>query len=269
MPKIPMPLLAAAMLMVLAVWQPVAAQTGDGSYRLVPSDLIDIRVVGVPDLDAQVRVGEDGQIAYPYVGRITVSGLTMTELEAQIEAALRDGGIIRNPDVIASVSGFGTVVSVLGAVRAPGSFGLDRRTTVTQLLARAGGLAPEASGAATLRRVRLDGSLDVIPIDLDALLNRNDESQNIVIENNDELYVPEAPNYYLYGNVNAPGAYIMRRPMTVQEALANGGGISQLGSERRITIRRTAGNGVVEEVDAEMADMILPFDIIDVGERIF
>ena len=193
----------------------------------------------------------------------------MTELESRIEAALRNGGIIRNPDVIASVSGFGTAVSVFGAVRAPGAFGLDRRTTLTQLLARAGGLAPEANSEATLRRYRVDGSLEVIIIDLHALLNRNDESQNIVIRNNDELYVPEAPTYYLYGNVNTPGAYLMRRPMTVQEALANGGGISRLGSEGRVTIRRTTGDGLVEEVDAEMADMVQPFDIIDVGERIF
>ena len=261
--------LAFAVMLVLAVPQPAGAQTDQGAYRLVPSDLIDIRVVGVPDLDAQVRVGEDGQISYPYVGRINVVGLTMTDLELQIEAALRDGGIIRNPDVIASVSGFGTAVSVFGAVRAPGSFGLDRRTTVTQLLARAGGLVTEANSEATLRRYRPDGSLEVIVIDLDALLNRNDESQNLVIQNNDELYVPEAPTYYLYGNVNSPGAYFMRRPMTVQEALANGGGITRLGSEGRVTIRRTTGSGVVEEVDAEMADMVQPFDIIDVGERIF
>ena len=262
-------LLAFAVSLMPAAFWPATAQTDDASYRLVPSDLIDIRVVGVPDLDAQVRVGEDGQIAYPYVGRIDVVGLTMTELETQIETALRDGGIIRNPDVIASVSGFGTVVSVLGAVRAPGSFALDRRTTVTQLLARAGGLAPEASSAATLRRTGPDGSLEVIPVDLDALLNRADESQNIVIRNNDEFYVPEAPTYYLYGNVNTPGAHLMRWPMTVQEALANGGGISSLGSERRVTIRRATGNGSVEEIDAEMADMVLPLDIIDVGERIF
>jgi polysaccharide export outer membrane protein len=55
----------------------------------------------------------------------------------------------------------------------------------------------------------------------------------------------------------------------VQEAISIGGGLSQLGSEWRIRIKRKAANGQTIEVPASLDDQVEAGDIIVVNERIF
>lgn len=245
------------------------AQEASAPHSLMPFDVIELNVLGQPDLVTQVRVDEQGRIAFPYIGLLNVEGLTVNEAAQRVGWALDAAGIAVDAEVVGRVVSFGARASVLGAVRDPGLFALDRPMTVTRLLAQAGGLADNAGNELILRRYAQDGTLESRTIDLDALLNRNDQSQNVTIRNADELYIPEAPVYYLYGQVNTPGAYVMRRPLSVQQALANGGGISELGSERRITIRRVNEAGAVVEFRAQLDDPVRPNDTIEVPERYF
>ncbi|SOE00777.1 SLBB domain-containing protein [Caenispirillum bisanense] len=238
-------------------------------HVLVPSDVVVFRVLNQPDLDTEVRVDPSGRVAFPYVGLVEVSGLTTQEAADLIGRRLREAGIINRPEVVASMVGFGSTASVLGAVNSPGVYTLDRPTRLTQILARAGGVSPVAGNTITLRRTEEDGTVRVQTFDLRTLLDAPTTDQNLLVRNNDEVYIPDAPVFYLYGNVNAPGAYPIRRPLTVQQALAVGGGITEIGSESRIRIRRENAAGVVEEYRAELDDPIQPFDTIQVPERIF
>jgi polysaccharide biosynthesis/export protein len=61
----------------------------------------------------------------------------------------------------------------------------------------------------------------------------------------------------------------LTRPLTVQEAIAIGGGLSPLGSDWRIRIKRKAANGQTMEVPASLDDQVQGGDIIVVNERIF
>ncbi len=90
-----------------------------------------------------------------------------------------------------------------------------------------------------------------------------------LIQNNDEIYVDLVPFYYIYGYVNKTGEFPLIRPLTVQQAISIGGGLSPLGSEWRIRIKRKAANGQTEEVPASLDDQVEPNDTIVVNERIF
>jgi polysaccharide export outer membrane protein len=79
----------------------------------------------------------------------------------------------------------------------------------------------------------------------------------------------EAGVYYLYGYVNKAGQYPLMRQMSVQQALSAGGGISQLGSEWRIQIKRRMPDGRLMEKSATLDDDVQPNDTIVVNERIF
>ena len=57
--------------------------------------------------------------------------------------------------------------------------------------------------------------------------------------------------------------------MTVRQALAQGGGPTQRGSEWWLRLHRTNAEGVVERLSPEMTDSIQPNDIIYVRESIF
>ena len=91
---------------------PVSAQESAGGasrtaqvqeYRLNPGDTIVVQVFEEPDLDAKVRLSENGRANLPLVGDVTLSGLAAKEAAAAIEAAYRKGYLVK-PAVTVTVS---------------------------------------------------------------------------------------------------------------------------------------------------------------------
>lgn len=230
---------------------------------LTSSDVVTIKVVNQPDMDTTTRVETDGTVSFPYVGRIKAAGRTEDELAHAIESRLAARQIVTEPHVLVEVTSFGTQASVQGQVGTPGAYTLDRATTLTQLLSRAGGVK-ETGGPIILRR---NGSVKRFD-SKDVVAGRGPGAQ-LLIQNNDEIYVDLVPFYYIYGYVNKTGEFPLLRPITVEQAIAIGGGLSPLGSEWRIRIKRKAGNGQTVEVPASLDDQVEPNDTIVVNERIF
>src|SRR5579871_2679539 len=114
-------------------------------------DVVSIKVVSQPDMDTATRVGPDGTIDFPYVGRIKAAGRTEDDLARAIEQRLASRQIVTDPHVLVETTTFGTQASVTGQVGAPGMITLDRDTTLSQFLAKAGGLR-DGAGEVTIRR---------------------------------------------------------------------------------------------------------------------
>lgn len=111
---------------------------------LVASDMLQIKVVGQPDLDTQVRIGNDGTITFPYLGRVQAVGLSEDELAEQIKRGLIKAAIVKRPQVIVSTVEAG-VYFLYGYVNKPGQYPLLRQLTVQQAIAAGGGIAPLGS----------------------------------------------------------------------------------------------------------------------------
>jgi polysaccharide biosynthesis/export protein len=234
---------------------------------LTRQDVVSIKVVNQPDMDTSTRVETDGTISFPYVGRIQAAGLTEDALAHAIERRLAARQIVTDPHVLVEVSTFGTQASVQGQVGAPGVYTLDRPTSLTQLLSRAGGLKDVGIGG-TITVRRNHGAI-VKTFDSKEVQAGRGPGGNLLIANNDEIFVDFAPFYYIYGYVGKPGEFPLIRPLTVQEAISIGGGLATLGSEWRIRIKRKAANGQTIEVPASLDDQVEAGDIIVVNERIF
>lgn len=244
-----------------------AAAIAQEGRRLQSSDQLQIRVLNQPDLDAQVRVAPDGTISLPHLGRVRVSGMTEDGLANTYRQALQRRDIVKNAEVVVSTVNFGAQLSVLGAVRNPGVQILDRPTTLADAISKAGG-ASQPAGTIIVRRTTRKG-VQVMRFDQALVLSGRGPGSNPVVANGDQIYVEEAPVYYLYGYVNRPGVYSLTRPLTVQQALATGGGLAALGSEWRIDIKRTHSNGQIEIGPAQLDQQIRPNDTIVVKERFF
>jgi polysaccharide export outer membrane protein len=61
----------------------------------------------------------------------------------------------------------------------------------------------------------------------------------------------------------------LSRSLSVQQAIAAGGGVGPLGSDWRIEIRRRLPNGTVADQPASLDDEVQPNDTIVVNERLF
>lgn len=232
---------------------------------LTMSDVVTIKVVNQPDMDTTTRVETDGTISFPYVGRIKAVGLSEDQLAHEIESRLAARQIVTEPHVLVEISSFGTQASVQGQVGTPGVYTLDRPTTLTQLLARAGGVK-DVGGPIIVRRA---GGAIIKRFESKDVVNGRGPGARLQIQNNDEIYVDLVPFFYIYGYVNKTGEYPLIRPLTVQQAISIGGGLAQLGSDWRIRIKRRAANGQTEEVPASLDDQVQPGDTIVVNERIF
>jgi polysaccharide export outer membrane protein len=81
--------------------------------------------------------------------------------------------------------------------------------------------------------------------------------------------VPQAPLFYIYGQVQRPDAYAIQPGMTVIQAISTGGGLTDRGSNSRFTIHRKSQDGSVQTLDASPTTRVQADDVIFVKERFF
>jgi polysaccharide export outer membrane protein len=239
---------------------------GGEDYRLGAGDLLRISTFGYADLTADVRISESGNITFPLIGQLAAEGLSTRKLENLITQRLSDGNFIKGAQVSVLIVEYQSQkVSVLGYVGKPGQYFLDGTTRVLDLLAKAGGVAEESAGdqAMLLRR---DGTSQ--PIDLDALF-RGDASQNPVVVHGDTISVQRAPRFYIYGEVQRPGAYRLERQMTLSRAITAGGGLTARGSERRTVVKRRDAEGREYSASIHSAEQVREDDVLYVKESLF
>jgi len=239
-------------------------------YVLGAGDLIKVSVYQVPDLSAEVRISETGQITFPLLGNVTVAGSTVTGVQEKIAKALRDGGFVLKPQVIVSILQVkSSQVSILGQISKPGRYPIETTTTkVSEIIALAGGILPTGSDVVTLVGTRNDKSVR-LEIDVPAILQFGKSELDINVVNGDIIYVAVAPTAYMYGEVQKPGVFPLTRGMSVLQALAQSGGLTPKGTERGMRVHRRDAKGVVQVLDIKMSDLVESGDVIYVRESVF
>jgi polysaccharide export outer membrane protein len=239
-------------------------------YRIGAGDNLKIVVFQSNDLATETRVSESGTISFPLVGELQVAGLTTSDLERMIAKRLREGSFLVNPSVNVNVSQFRSLqVSVLGYVNKPGKIALEQSINrVSELIAMAGGVTPQGGDMVTLFTRAGDGEKR-IDIDLPNVFTVTGARNDAIVRNGDTIFVPRAPVFYIYGEVQHPGQYRLERDMTVMQALAAGGGLTQRGTERGTRINRRNSSGKLELRAMNLDDRVDADDVIYVRESLF
>jgi polysaccharide export outer membrane protein len=239
-------------------------------YRLGAGDAIAVQVYQNPDLSLELRVSENGLIAYPLIGNVQLGGLSLTEAEKTIADALRAGGFVRSPQVNITLKQVrGNQVAVLGQVNRPGRFPLETvNTRVSDMLATAGGVTPTGDDVLILTGQRQGQAFRRV-IDIPGLFLNQKPEDDVVVVGGDTLFVNKAPMFYIYGEAQRPGPYRVERGMTVMQALAQGGGPTARGSQNRLKLHRRDATGKVIETVPQLTDVVRPEDVIYVRESIF
>jgi len=248
---------------------PVPVLAGD-QYVVGPQDSLQITVIGENDLTNKYRVETDGAIQMPYIGRIQAAGLSVEQLRNRIMAALRDDWI-KNPQVLVAVDQFkARSVIVSGAVRSPGKVTLTGLTiSLLEALTLAGSATSSASNQVIVAHATKVGEKPADPIVVDRReLELGRAGMDVVLQDGDIINVPEAKKFWVSGQVRNQGQYVLDTATTVAQALILAGGLTDRGSDRRITIKRTVA-GKLQELSAKLEDVIQPNDEIIVGSRIF
>ena len=145
-------------------------------------------------------------------------------------------------------------VAVIGAVNMPGRFELKRRVRLSEVLAFAGG--PKKNAGATVqvistaakcpqetRDVNAPASTsNVQTYQIEDLLGHtkppNQEALNRYLEAGDLVVVSEAESAYIIGAVLQPQQIVLRRPVTLTQAIAIAGGLKKDAKVEKVRILR-------------------------------
>lgn len=234
--------------------------TEDG-YILGIGDVISASVLGRAEFNSQVQIQADGTLQLPFIGTVKAANLTVLQFRENVRSALKSGGYYADPVVNIAVTTYASrYVIVLGDVGQPGMVPVDRNYRVSEILAKVGGPRDTGSDFLSLRRT----TGEEIKLDIRQLATGTLE-QDPFVKPGDKLYVPKAETFYIYGQINRPGTFKIDTGMNLQKAIAIAGGLSAMGSEKRVKVVRDGK----EIKKYPLSDPIRNGDVIFVGERFF
>jgi polysaccharide biosynthesis/export protein VpsN len=105
-----------------------------------PGDVFEVSVLGEKDLPKEYRVQPDGTVDFPYLDRLTVSGLEPQQVEDLIKQQFIAKKILVDPQVTLVVKQYNSKkVSVIGAVQKPGSLPWTEGMKLVDAISAAGG----------------------------------------------------------------------------------------------------------------------------------
>lgn len=147
---------------------PPRAECSRIAIGIGPRDVLTVTVFNEANFTGDYRVGEDGHLTYPYLGRVRVAGTQASELAEMLRQRLGERteqnptgqNILRDPTVRVEVREINSRrISIFGQVQHPGVFPHQQCLTLSQAIALAGGFTALADKN-TVRVTRLDRDAD-------------------------------------------------------------------------------------------------------------
>ena len=266
---------------------------GIKNYLMGPGDVLDVRVLFQPEMNAMVEVDSDGNISSLPFLETPIVAKCRNEKEVQKDIAKSFSKYIKNPQVSVRIVEMNSrpPATITGAVRTPTRVTMLRTVRLNELMAQAQGFTERASGTiqilhteplmcpqpgeeAAARPLGDDNSaLELVRI---ADLKAGKPEANPVVRPGDLIVVTEAEPVYVTGSVFAPQAIYLTDNLTLSRALATVGGPTKEAKISDVQVYRLKPGAHAPEVirvdyaaikKNQKADFALQaFDQVDVPE---
>lgn len=221
------------------------------NYMLGPSDELQISLYGVQEYNTAQAISAEGKITIPYVGQISVGGITIEAATQRIRNAMgKVYSTLSSGQSKLSVS-LGSIrtikITIIGS-KLPGNYSVSSLTTVFNALHLAGG--PADNG--TYRNIQLiRGNKVLRNIDIYRFLVDGDQSDNVGLRDNDVIRIPVYKNRVtLEGEIKRPGIFEIKEEETFSDLLTFASGFTE--------VAYTASVNVVQKTEKEykVADLL-------------
>ncbi|KHC90346.1 polysaccharide export protein [Thermotoga sp. Mc24] len=231
------------------------------SYTIRKGDVLMIEIVGYPDLTRNCMVDIEGAITFPYVGRVKVEGLSVDQVTELLKERLSKS--FSEPEVIVSLQQIAPRnVYVSGVVNRVVDMGMED-LSVSELLS----LLSVDLSSVDLSRVKVLRDGKVFELDLSSLLWGEVPEEDMVLQENDQVVLPEKSYtgfVKVVGAVANPGIYPYRREMTLLDAVASAGGTTRESSGKIIVLSKDKTVEVSEKDIYQRNLLLKPGDTVHV-----
>jgi polysaccharide export outer membrane protein len=194
------------------------------SYRLGVGDQLVVQLFGKENEQLNLQIGRSGDVTFPKLGSITLSGLTFEDARDLIKTRVEQQLI--GVDAVVSMGRLRAInVFMAGEVSVPGAYSVSALTTVTQALFQAGGVTD--IGSLRNIQVRRAGSV-VATFDTYDLLMKGDVSDDIRLQSGDVVFVPPYTGVIdVEGELKRPMVYELAGGETIGDVLAMAGSFTR------------------------------------------
>ena len=225
-------------------------------YVIGGGDLIELTIFEAPDLSTETRVSARGSVTLPLLSTVRIAGFSVREAEQHVEGLYRQK-YLQDPHITIFVKEqFGSKVTLIGALKKPGTYDFYASMNLMDVLAMAEGLSDTAGRTVQIRRKPANGEdAASLVIDMDQMVKIGQENLNVGIKGGDVIYVPEAGSIYVDGAVRKAGSYPIRKEMSVQEAIVAAGGLQSFADAENVKLIRYLGEGRREVAKLSLAEL--------------
>jgi polysaccharide export outer membrane protein len=215
-------------------------------YTIGPKDLIEVKVVEIPELNVERRVSDNGTVDLPLVGPFLVNGLTTTAAGEKLASLLKAKYVNRANVSVVVKDHANKPLSIVGAVARPGSLNISGRHTLLEAISAAGGLTSAAGRKIYVIRSATNGLTDILEIKTDDLFRSSSAQWNIPVFPSDIVNVPARTTVKVFcmGEVKNPGAleFDSDDRISLLSVIAKAGGLTDRAS-KKIRIKRRGPDG--------------------------
>ncbi len=113
-------------------------------YLVGVDDIVLVTVIQPDKLESELTVSPDGAITFPYIGKVVVKGLTLMQIQENIQTRLSE--YMKYPVVTVSLrESRSRMFFVYGEVKQPGAYPIQQNMSVLRAVSMAGGFTPVAA----------------------------------------------------------------------------------------------------------------------------
>lgn len=221
-------------------------------YLLGNGDILDFKVIGMPELDSKLNILNDGNSIIPLIGITSINGMSINEAKLHLEKLLSKELI--NPKIELILKAPRPIkISIIGEVLKPGIYKLQMNTndfpSLINVIKEAGGLTSNADLTSIELKRRLPGQelkFKKTSLNLRDLLTKGEQQNNPYLFDGDIIQInkgnkidkqiislastslsPDTIRVNFIGEVNQVGSYQLQSNSTLIDGIFSAGGFNQ------------------------------------------
>ncbi len=216
-------------------------QRTTSTYKLQVKDQIDLEFTYHPELNRTLRIRPDGKISIPRKPDVVVAGLTPDQASSMLRNLYSD--LLKDPEITVTVREFNAKLDELQRAIATTTLGQARLSSIRP----DGGISlpyvPDVQ-AAGLTVPQLTEKVNKLYADL-----ISDMTVSVLLKDVVGNLI------FVDGEVEKPGVYTLKGPLTVQGALAQAGGTKNTAEPRTVLVMSKAKDGRIVPRTVDLTSM--------------